>query len=82
MYQKVGMENTLGVVGIVDVMAEKPVKLLGVPGGVMVSVALPENVAVYDIMGRKVTEAYVDGCHTFYLPAGIYMIGGEKVFVK
>ncbi len=81
-YQKVGMENTLGVVGIVDVMAEKPVKLSGVPGGVMVSVALPENVAVYDIMDRKVTEAYVDGCHTFYLPAGIYMIGGEKVFVK
>ena len=81
-YQKVGMENTLGVVGIVDIMEEKPVKISILPDGVMVATASPATVFVHDIMGRKVAEAYVDGCHTFYLPAGIYLIDGEKVMVR
>lgn len=81
-YQKKGMENTLGTVGIVNVAEKKPVKLSAADGGVMVSVTSPQNVVVYDIVGRAVAEAFVDGCHTFYLPAGIYVIGGQKAAVK
>ena len=81
-YQKVGMENTLGTVGIVDVDEAEQAALFVAEGGVGVSVKSPKVVAVFDIMGRKVTEAYVDGSHVFSLPAGIYLVDGEKVFVK
>lgn len=81
-YQKVGMENTLGTVNIVDVNADKVVNFYAVDGGVGVSVESPRVVAIFDIMGRKVAEAYVDGSRTFSLPAGIYLVDGEKVMVK
>lgn len=81
-YQKKGMENTLGTVGIVNVVDRNPVKLSAVDGGVMVSTASLQDVVVYDIVGRTVAKAFVDACHTFYLPAGIYVIDGQKAVVK
>ncbi len=81
-YQKEGMENTLGTVGIVDVMEKNPVKFGVADGGVVVSVPSPATVAVFDIMGRKIAEAFVDGTYTFSLPAGIYLIDGAKVIVR
>lgn len=81
-YQKNDMENTNGTVGIVLVEERKPAKVNCIDGGVIVSVASPKNVMVFDIVGRKVAEAYVEDCHTFRLPAGIYLIDGNKVLVK
>ena len=46
------MEKTLGTVGIVNVAEKKPVKLSAADGGVMVSVASPQNVVVYDIAAQ------------------------------
>ena len=77
-----GMENTLGTVGIVDVDEAEQAAFFVAEGGVGVSVKSPKVVAVFDIMGRKVTEAYVEGSHVFSLPAGIYLVDGEKVLVK
>ncbi len=81
-YQKKGMENTLGTVGIVDVTDRKPAKVERTYGGVIVSVASPVVVAVYDVAGRKVCEAFVDDTYFFPLGKGIYIIDGAKVAVK
>lgn len=81
-YQKKGMENSLGTVGIVAAHETVPVEIAAADGGISVSVAAPSLVAVYDIVGRKVAEAFVDSSHTFILPAGIYVIDNMKVAVK
>ena len=53
-----------------------------VDGGVEVSVAAPCDVEVYDVAGRKVAQAFVNGIHYFALPCGVYMVEGTKVVVK
>ena len=81
-YQKPGMENTNGTVGIVSVNDEADVKVQAVNGGVAVSVDAPCNVSVYDVAGRKVTEAFVSNIHCFALQCGVYVVEGVKVVVK
>lgn len=81
-YQKKGMENTMGTVGIVVMQEKKPVDVSAVDGGILVSTDVPSPVAVYDTAGRKVAEAFVDASHIFTLPAGIYIIDNKKVAVR
>ena len=81
-YQKEGMNNTMGTVGIVGVAEEKTVTATCVDGGLEVSVSSPSTVAVYDVTGRKVAEAYVNSLHTFALPLGVYVVGGDCFLVK
>ena len=81
-YQKDGMDNTLGTVGIVDTYEREAVDVAYVEGGVLVKVASPLMVAVHDIVGRKIAEAFVEDSHIFALPAGIYVIDNIKVVVR
>lgn len=81
-YQTPGMENTNGTVGVVDVREDGDAAVQIVDGGVEVSVAVPGDVAVYDVAGRKVAQAFVNGIHYFALPCGVYMVEGTKVVVK
>ena len=81
-YQKEGMENTLGTVGIVNMFEKKGAHVEGVEGGIVVSVSAPADVVVYDIVGRRVAKAFVDGAYTFSLPSGIYVVDNNKVIVK
>ncbi|MBQ5894965.1 MAG: glycoside hydrolase family 16 protein, partial [Bacteroidaceae bacterium] len=81
-YQTPGMENTNGTVGIVSVNDEDGVKVQTVDGGVAVSVDAPCNVAVYDVAGRKVAEAFVGDTHCFALPCGVYLVNDTKVVVR
>jgi hypothetical protein len=76
------MENTNGTVGVVDVREDGDVTVQVVDGGVEVSAAAPCAVAVYDVAGRKVAQAFVNGTHCFALPCGVYMVEGTKVIVK
>ena len=81
-YQTPGMENTNGTVGIVSVSDEADVKVQAVDGGVEVVVDAPSAVAVYDVAGRKVAEAFVNGSHCFALPCGVYLVNDTKVVVR
>jgi len=81
-YQTPGMENTNGTVGVVDVREEDRANVQVVDNAVVVTVDFPRNVAVYDVAGRKVAEAFVGTTHSFALPCGVYLAEGEKVLVK
>ena len=76
------MENTNGTVGVVDVREDGDAAVQIVDGGVEVSVAALCNVDVYDVAGRKVAQAFVNGTHYFALPSGVYLVEGTKVVVK
>ena len=81
-YQTPGMENTNGTVGVVSVRDDVKANVQVVDGGVAVSVDAPCNVSVYDVAGRKVTEAFVSNAHCFALQCGVYVVEGVKVVVK
>ena len=81
-YQKPGMENTNGTVGVVSVRDDVKANVQVVDGGVAVSVDTPCNVSVYDVAGRKVAEAFVNAAHCFALQCGVYVVEGVKVVVK
>ena len=81
-YQTPGMENTNGTVGIVSVQDDNHIVIQAVDGGVEISVDTPCMVAVYDIAGRKVAEAFVNGTHCFALPCGVYVVDDTKVVVR
>ena len=81
-YQTPGMENTDGTVGIVKVADGALVNVQPVEGGVAVAVSAPRQVAVYDVAGRLVAEAFVNGSHCFALPCGVYLVNDTKVVVR
>ena len=81
-YQTKGMRNTAGTVGVVSVNEDCNAAVSAVDGGVSVTVPAPRSVAVYDIAGRKVAEAYVDASYVFLLSRGAYLVEGTKVLVK
>jgi hypothetical protein len=76
------MENTNGTVGVVSVRDDAKANVYVVDGGVEVCVPAPCDVAVYDVAGRKVAQAFVNGTHYFALPSGVYLVEGTKVVVK
>ena len=78
-YQKKGMANT---VDVAEIVAENNISFAAFDGGVSVSVKTPAVVAVYDLAGRKVTEAFVSDSHAFSLSAGVYIINNSKIIVK
>ncbi len=81
-YQKPGMLNTDGTVGVVGVDEERQVDVRIVEGGVRVAADAPANVEVYDLAGRKVAETYVRDVLFIPLAQGAYIIENCKVFVK
>ncbi len=80
-YQKKGMLNTQGTVGIHAVETNKNIEVMPEKGGVVVTTAQPTSVAVFTLAGSKIAQAQVKGSQKFSLPHGIYIIDGEKVVV-
>ena len=78
-YQKKGMANT---VDVAEIVAGNNISFAAFDGGISVSVKTPAVVAVYDLAGRKVTEAFVSDSHAFSLSAGVYIINNSKIIVK
>lgn len=81
-YQKEGMENTYGTVGINAVEASSAVDVATVEGGISISVSKPTSVEVYDLSGRVLFSRYVDGYVTVQLSDGIYIVNNKKILVK
>ncbi len=81
-YQKAGMENTLGTVGVVALPSTPAVEVDAVQGGVAVYTSAPVRVFVCDLSGRVVYDSNVDGEAAIALQAGIYIVNGKKIIVR
>ena len=80
-YQRKGMKNTDGTVGIAAVSDRNDVAVRCVDGGVVISAENDIEVSVYDVTGRKVAAANV--CDSAFVPLerGVYLVAGKKVVV-
>jgi beta-glucanase (GH16 family) len=81
-YQKRGMENTDGTVGVVKVKGGDEVTVNAVDGGLKISVATPDGVSVYDVAGRKVAYVPTAAAVSVKLAPGVYVVAGNKYVVK
>ena len=81
-YQRAGMENTDGTVGVPVVEQESGLQILPFDGGIAVSSSWPARVEVADIAGRCIFAQVVEGTVNFPLPEGFYIVNGVKVIVK
>lgn len=80
-YQKTGMKNTYGTVGVASVVSDEPSVV--VRGNVVeVTSDKPVLVSVYDFSGRKIIETPVDGSCTLALQKGVYIVCGKKVVIN
>ena len=81
-YQKKGMENTMGTAGVHSAVVGDAITVKVVDGAIEVVVDVPSEVAVHDIAGRKVAESFVQDAHRFVLQKGVYVVRGKKVLLK
>ncbi len=81
-YQKDGMSNTNGTVGVEYVSEENGINVSAVDGGVLLSVEQPQLVRLFDVMGRNLFESVVDSSVTIPLERGFYLVNGIKIYVK
>ena len=81
-YQKKGMENTNGVVGLMNVSQAEALEVNVVNGGVEFYAEMPTQVVVYDLQGRQVYRNMLNGAAQIRLDKGIYVVNGKKVFVR
>lgn len=81
-YQKRGMTNTLGTVGIEPAVATPAVDVDVVPGGIVVSSSASTMVTVCDLQGRSVFRGDVCGSLSLPLAGGFYVVNGGKVLVR
>ena len=81
-YQKRGMSNTNGIVGVESVVAGDEAFVKVRDYGVDVILNKPGRVSVFDIAGREIAGTYVNGIHSFLLQKGVYVVCGKKVIVK
>jgi beta-glucanase (GH16 family) len=81
-YQKKGMKNTNGTVGVAAVNEVSQLEVRPVDGGVVVFSQKPVNVAVYDAAGRCVAKALVRDEYRFELPQGVYVVGEKMIFLR
>ena len=80
-YQKKGMKNTNGTVGVASVTEAGGVIVKGADGGVVLSSEKGVEVPVHDVAGRKVVTVKVNGTAYVALEKGVYVVAGTKVVV-
>ena len=80
-YQTKGMKNTDGTVGISAVNDGADVAVRSIDGGVVIYSENALEVPVYDVLGRKVAVAKVEGSRFVALEKGVYVVAGKKVQV-
>lgn len=76
----INLKDVLG--GISTTETADDARIWAVSGAVKVSVASPTTVAVYNVAGQIVAKRIVTDETTIALPAGFYIVNGEKVVVK
>ena len=80
-YQKKGMKNTNGTVGVAAVAEENCVFVRSVDGGIVVSAESVADVSVCDVTGRIVAAVQVVDNTFVSLAKGVYIVAGKKVVV-
>lgn len=81
-YQKDGMENTNGTVGVSLVEHTTDVDVNVVEGGVSVAVSSPAKVYVCDMAGRVLFSDHVNSYVYVPLSSGVYIVNNHKILVK
>lgn len=76
----INLKDILG--GISTTETADNARIWAVSGAVKISVAVPTTVAVYNVAGQIVAKRIVTDETTIALPAGFYIVNGEKVIVK
>ncbi|MBQ2123273.1 MAG: glycoside hydrolase family 16 protein [Bacteroidaceae bacterium] len=80
-YQKKGMLNTAGTVGIHSVEATPDVAITPETGGIVTTATQPTTISIFTLTGCKIAQAKVSHTHKFALQRGIYIVNGQKVVV-
>lgn len=81
-YQKKGMENTGGVVGLTEVNQEDALEITVLDGALSLYAELSMPVTIYDMQGRQVYNNVLQGADRVLLAKGVYVVNGKKVMVK
>ncbi len=81
-YQKDGMTNTNGTVGVESVSAMPKITAKVVEGRIEIEVSSPSDVTVSDLSGRVIFCSKIESSHTLELPRGIYVLNGRKLIVR
>ena len=74
-----GEETTVGIHQTSASPARPAISVI--PGAVKVATTQPQHVQVYDMSGRLLHNAFVDGTAVLPLSRGLYLVGGSKVLV-
>ena len=80
-YQKKGMLNTAGTVGIHAVETTPDVAITPEAGGIVTTATQPTTISIFTLTGCKIAQAKVSHTHKFALQRGIYIVNGQKVVV-
>ena len=80
-YQKRGMKNTDGTVGITPIESAD-VDAKATDGGVTITVPSATEVQLYDLSGRKIFCGVVEDTIFIPLDGGFYIVNGSKVHVR
>ena len=81
-YQKEGMKNTDGIVGLTDVAADASLEVQAIPQGLSLSSDVPVWVTVCDLQGRQLYHRELMGTTQVHLSTGVYLVNGKKVLVR
>lgn len=81
-YQKSGMENTDGIVGLIDVHEDAGLSVEVVPNGIKLYADYPVDVRICDLQGRLLYAHRLEGSQQVNFSAGVYLVNGRKVFVR
>lgn len=81
-YQKNGMKNTNGTVGVEDVTEVPEMNIRIVDGGVGITVSSPMQVVTCDLSGRIIYNSFVENSVVIELAQGVYVINGMKLIVR
>ena len=72
------VKNTVGI----DKVAADQMKIISAAGQIVITAVSNETVTVTDLTGAQVAKVAIsEGENTISLPAGIYVIKGQKVVV-
>ena len=81
-YQKDGMNNTNGVVGLQELENSDNLDFIVGDGALFFKTHRPELVTVYDMQGRCIFKKMVTDEDSVQLQKGVYIVNGHKVFVR
>ena len=81
-YQKPGMENSNGLVGVEGVKAEQLLDVDVENGDLWLHAGMPVKVRIYDMTGRCLYAKQLQGEERVALAPGAYVVNGKKVLVK